>query len=85
MTTSTTEPRTAETDRQPLLSIGEVAEWLGVGIRHIRRLVDDRRIPFIKWGHLLRFDPDEIETWLAHHRVKTRRPLRPRDLVTEDR
>ena len=85
MTTSTTEPRPAETDRQPLLSIGEVAEWLGVGIRHIRRLVDDRRIPFIKWGRLLRFDPDEIEAWLAHHRVKTRRPLRPGDLVTGDR
>lgn len=84
MTTSTTEFRSAGTDRQPLLSIGEVAEWLGVGVRHIRRLVDDRRIPFIK-GHLLRFDPAEIEEWLAHHRVKTRRPLRPRDLVTEDR
>lgn len=84
MTTSTTEPRPTGTDRRPLLSIGEVAEWLGVGIRHIRRLVDDRRIPFIKWGHLLRFDPAEIEEWLTHHRVKTRRPLRPSDLVTGD-
>ncbi|HET7688791.1 MAG TPA: helix-turn-helix domain-containing protein [Nocardioidaceae bacterium] len=85
MTTSTTEFRPAGADRRPLLSIGEVAEWLGVGVRHIRRLVDDRRIPFIKWGHLLRFDPAEIEEWLARHRVKARRTLRPGDLVTGDR
>jgi excisionase family DNA binding protein len=29
--------------------------------RHIRRLVQERRIPFVKWGHPLRFDPDEID------------------------
>ena len=38
---------------------------------HIRRLVAERRIPFIKWGHLLRFDPAEIERWLDDAR---RRP-----------
>jgi excisionase family DNA binding protein len=32
--------------------------------RHVRRLVAERGIPFIKWGHLLRFDPDEIEAWI---------------------
>ena len=41
-----------------------VAERLGVNQRHIRRLVAERRIPFLKWGHLLRFDPDELETWI---------------------
>ncbi len=37
--------------------------WLstwGVAERHVRRLVAERRIPFVKWGHLLRFDPGEI-------------------------
>lgn len=82
MTTSTTEHRPAETDRRPLLSVGEVADWLGVNVRHIRRLVDERRIPFIKWGHLLRFDPDEIEAWIAQHRIEARQPPRPRDVVT---
>jgi excisionase family DNA binding protein len=42
---------------RPLLSISEVAEVLGVEVRHVRRLVHERRIPFIKWGHLLRFEP----------------------------
>ena len=39
--------------------------------RHIRRLVAERRIPYIKWGHLLRFDPDEIDQWLARRSVPT--------------
>jgi len=47
-----------------LLSIGEVAEYLGVTERHVRRLVAERRIPFVKWGHLLRFDPEEIAAWI---------------------
>ena len=47
-----------------LMDISGVAERLGVSQRHIRRLVFERRIPFIKWGHLLRFDPDEIDSWL---------------------
>ena len=46
-----------------------VAEQLGVNERHIRRLVYERGIPFVKWGHLLRFDPDEIDAWLDAARV----------------
>ncbi len=52
-----------------LLTIDEVAEHLGVGVRHVRRLVFERRIPYIKWGHLLRFDPTEIQAWLTRSKV----------------
>lgn len=55
-------------DTKRLLNIGEVAEMLGVEVRHVRRLVAERRIPLIKWGHLLRFDPADIEAWLEHAR-----------------
>ena len=47
-----------------LIDIGTLADHLGVDVRHVRRLVAERRIPFIKWGHLLRFDPAEISEWL---------------------
>ena len=47
-----------------LLDIPALAEHLGVQPRHIRRLVHEKRIPYIKWGHLIRFDPDEFERWL---------------------
>jgi excisionase family DNA binding protein len=49
---------------RPLMDLPAVAERLGVNQRHIRRLVAEKRIPFLKWGHLLRFDPDEIDAWL---------------------
>lgn len=51
-------------NRRPLLDIQETAAWLGVEERHVRRLVAERRIPFIKWGKLLRFDPDAVDDWL---------------------
>lgn len=51
-----------------LLDITTVSEHLGVTTRHIRRLVHERRIPYIKWGHLIRFDPADIATWLEDNR-----------------
>ena len=56
-----------------LLTITEVAEALGVEVRHVRRLVHERRIPFIKWGHLLRFDPADINAWIDAYRQSPRR------------
>ncbi len=54
--------------QQSLMDIEAVARRLGVQVRHVRRLVAERRIPFVKWGHLLRFDPVEIEAWLDRAR-----------------
>ncbi len=51
-----------------LLDITTLAELLGVNSRHVRRLVAERRIPFIKWGHLIRFDPNDIAVWLETNR-----------------
>jgi excisionase family DNA binding protein len=57
-----------DTETRPLMDLPAVARRLGVNHRHIRRLVAERRIPYLKWGHLLRFDPDEIEAWLDRAR-----------------
>jgi excisionase family DNA binding protein len=59
---------TGEARRQPLMNIDEVAATLGVTVRHVRRLVAERRIPCVKWGHLLRFDPDELASWVDRAR-----------------
>jgi excisionase family DNA binding protein len=64
-------PTTPETDTpQParLLSIAEVAHALGVEVRHVGRLVHEKRIPYIQWGHLLRFDPSDIAAWVDTYR-----------------
>jgi excisionase family DNA binding protein len=71
MTTTKTSP----SELPHLLTVTCLAEHLGVDVRHIRRLVAERRIPFIKWGHLLRFDPVEIADWIDQNR---RRPGAPR-------
>ena len=77
MTTITTDPATEQPERRPLMTIADVAARLNVNVRHVRRLVEQGRIPYIKWGHLLRFDPDEIEAWIAQHHIgATRPPLR---------
>lgn len=53
-----------------LIDIVTLADHLGVDVRHVRRLVAERRIPFIKWGHLLRFDPAEIAAWIEDKRQR---------------
>ncbi len=51
-----------------LLSIDQLADRLGVSIRHIRRLIAERRVPYLKVGWLVRFDPSEIASWLDNTR-----------------
>ena len=63
-----------------LLDVAGVAEHLGVAPRHVRRLVAERRIPYVKWGHLIRFDPDEINEWLNRARVIEASATSPRNL-----
>ena len=53
---------------EQLLDIAAVARRLGVGERHVRRLVFERRIPYLKWGRLIRFDPKDLERWLDGQR-----------------
>ena len=64
---------TGMTTTRALLDLPALAERLGVNERHIRRLVAENRVPFLKWGHLLRFDPDEVDSWLQRARVPARR------------
>lgn len=51
-----------------LIRIEAVAEHLGVSVRHVRRLVQERRIPYLKWGHFVMFNPAELAPWLEQFR-----------------
>jgi len=62
-------------DAEPLphlLSTEELASRLGVTPRHIRRLVAERRIPFLKVGRFMRFDPSDVARWLDQTRRQAR-------------
>jgi excisionase family DNA binding protein len=43
--------------------MSETAEWLNVPERMVRRLVAERRIPFVKVGRYVRFRPEDVEGW----------------------
>ncbi len=77
MTISSTEPTLTATSPASLLDIDALAARLGVTVRFVRRLVDERRVPYLKLGRLVRFDADEIEAWLVSHRVDPPVIIRP--------
>jgi len=59
-----------------LLDIEELAARLGVSARYVRRLVAERRIAFIKVGHLIRFEPEDVDRWIVENRISQLRPGR---------
>ena len=57
-------------ERPSLLDVEGLANWLGVDVVYVRRLVSERRIPFVKLGKYVRFDPDEVASWVDGLRVE---------------
>lgn len=55
----------------PLMDVPALAKRLSVPERHVRRLVAENRVPYLKWGHLVRFDPRQIEKWFEAAQVLT--------------
>lgn len=76
-----TRPRRADCDDEPMMDINEVAAFINTNVRHIRRLVSERRIPHYKVGGKLRFGRRETHDWLASLRVPEQElitwPIRP--------
>jgi excisionase family DNA binding protein len=58
-------------NRTELIDVEALAAWLGVEIVFVRRLVAERRIPFLKIGKFVRFDPPEVARWIDDQRVDT--------------
>jgi excisionase family DNA binding protein len=54
---------------EQLLDIDGLAARLGVTSRFVRRLVEERRVPYHKIGRLVRFDPAAVESWIGSMRV----------------
>jgi excisionase family DNA binding protein len=59
----------SESIRRPLLTIEEVATYTGLSVHTLYTMVSQRRIPYVKVGRLVRFDPGHLENWLANHTV----------------
>lgn len=66
-----------------MYDVPALASYLGTTDRHIRKLIQDRRVPYVKVGRLVRFREDEIERWLAENHWPVRSELHePRNSST---
>lgn len=54
-------------DEPRFLDGAEVCRMLAITPRHLRRLVEERRIPVTRIGRLLRYERTEIETWIERN------------------
>ena len=57
------------TPASELLTIPEVADFLKVSVSLVRRLQQQRRIPFIKVGGSVRFERSDIDAYLKKRKV----------------
>jgi excisionase family DNA binding protein len=57
-----------------LVDIQAVACSFGISMRQVRRFVADGQIPYVRVGHLIRFDPEELATWIDKRRSGHVRP-----------
>lgn len=59
---------------RPPLNVPDAAIYTGLSERFIRRLVAERRVPFVKAGGTrIRFFPDDLDKWLQSQRVEVMR------------
>ncbi|MER5723781.1 helix-turn-helix domain-containing protein [Streptomyces sp. NPDC002418] len=52
-----------------LLTVNQVAERLGTGLRFPRRLIEERRITFVKVGRHVRIPESAVEEYISAHTV----------------
>ncbi|GAB3952861.1 excisionase family DNA-binding protein [Streptomyces sparsus] len=62
-----------------LLTVQQVAERLGTGVRFPRRLIEERRITFVKVGRHVRIRESVVEDFVSANTVEPM-PLRPTGL-----
>ena len=61
-------------DHRPPVDVREASAYCGCPERFLRRLVFERRIPFLKVaGSKIRFLPADLDAWLAAQRVEALR------------
>lgn len=52
-----------------LLTIQEVAAYTGLSTHTLYTMVSQRRVPYVKLGGALRFNPDELDKWIKENSV----------------
>jgi excisionase family DNA binding protein len=66
-------------DHMGLLRCEDAAAYLAVSESYLRKLVCRKRVPFVKLGRAVRFDPRSLDRFIA------RRAVLPKDWTAGDR
>lgn len=61
--------------RDPLLTIRQAARYLAVSVSTLYGWVWQRRIPFVKIGRALRFDPHDLSAFIEANKQVPRKEL----------
>jgi len=67
-----------------LLTVAEAADYLTVTERFVRRLVFEKRVPYVKLGRHVRLAVSDLDAFCASGRVEVA-PLHPLLLARSDR
>ena len=54
---------------EKLLNIDEVSELIGLSQSAIYKMVNTKRIPYVKVGRLVKFEPSKIKLWIEKNSV----------------
>ena len=57
-------------DIEKLLNIDELSEIIGLSQSAIYKMVNTKRIPYVKVGRLVKFEPIKIRLWIEQNSVK---------------
>ena len=58
-----------------IISIQEAADYTGLSVQTLYKMVSQRRIPFVKMGRLTKFDVALLDAWIKQ---KTVMPMPPK-------
>lgn len=58
------------------LNVREVAELLGTSVRFPRRLIEERRITYVKIGRHVRIPESAVREYISAHTIEPRHPGR---------
>jgi excisionase family DNA binding protein len=61
--------------QRKFLTVKEVSQYIGIAPDTIYKMISQRRIPFVKFGRLRKFDQGAIEAWIKQQSVT---PMVPR-------
>jgi excisionase family DNA binding protein len=66
---------TVPKEHRPPLTVKETSTYTGLPERFLRRLIAERRIPFIRVnGTRIRLLPDDLDAWFESQRVEAIQP-----------